>query len=172
MMQSEVTVPPSEGAAPLMEPAPRPTSRLARWAELLIPRVCGLVFLYAGLMKAIDPARTNRVFAFDHVPTALIVPLTNVVWVGEVVLGLLLLIGIAKRRAIVAMILVLFVYSLQLACLIAAQNPPPCSCAAGVELAKRFASAKLALGIGLLRNALMAASLEWVRLRMVGCVPS
>jgi uncharacterized membrane protein YphA (DoxX/SURF4 family) len=167
MTETDVTVRERETAGAPTEPQ-RASSRLAAWVEILIPRICGLVFLYAGAMKALDGTRTHAVFAFDHIPGPLIVPLTHIVWMAEVVLGLLLVIGIAKRRAIVATILVLFVYSLQLAYLIAAQNPPPCSCAAGVELAKRFASAKLALGIGLVRNALMAASLEWVRLRMAG----
>ena len=161
MTQGDLTVPSSDPQT--AQPRRQWGGRVAAWAEALIPRLCGLVFLYAGVMKGWDGTKTHRVFAFDHVPQPMIVPLTHAVWVGEVVLGLVLLIGIAKRRAIVAAILVLFVYSLQLAYLIAAQNPPDCAC---VTLAERFASAKLALMLGLVRNALMATGLEWVRLRM------
>lgn len=146
--------------------ASRRGARVARWAEELIPRVVGLVFLYAGVRKAWDGTKTHAVFAFDGVPQPLIVPLTHVVWIGEVVLGLLLLIGIAKRRAIVAAVLVLFVYSIQLAYLIAAQDPPNCACLNLDQIMKRFASAKQAMTLGLVRNALMAAGLEWVRLRL------
>jgi uncharacterized membrane protein YphA (DoxX/SURF4 family) len=162
MSQTDVTVPEAKpaGDAPAQKP-----SRVARWIEELVPRICGLVFLYAGVGKALDRSRTHRVFAFDHVPEALIVPLTHAVWVGEVVLALLLLLGIARRRVVMATVLVLFVYSVQLAILIAAQNPPKCSC---VNLFEQYASAKQVLMLGLVRNAVMAASLEWVRLRIVG----
>ncbi|MDQ3439924.1 MAG: hypothetical protein M3478_06190 [Planctomycetota bacterium] len=165
MTQVDVTAP--------LQPAPEPApiapqargSRIASWAEQLIPRAAGLVYLYAGVMKAWDPTKTHRVFAFDGVPQSLVAPLTHLVWSAEVALALILLIGIAKRRAVIATILVLFVYSVQLAYLIAAQNPPDCSC---VLLHAKYASAKQALALGLVRNAVMAASLEWVRLRMAG----
>ena len=152
-----------------LEPVPtlREPSRVAWWVEQLIPRACGLLFLYAGVMKWSDPTKTHRVFAFDRISEPIIKPLTMFVATGEIVLGLLLILGvIAMRRVIVATILVLFVYSIQLAVLIAAQNPPECSCAAAAELLRKFKSAKLAMGLGLLRNAVMAAGLEWVRLRM------
>ena len=151
-------------AAPRAKP-PVQRRGVAYWAEQLIPRACGVVFLYAGITKAWDPTRTHRVFAFDGVPEPLIAPLTYLVWSAEVALALILILGIAKRRAVMATILVLFVYSVQLAYLIAAQNPPECSC---VLLHAKFASAKQALALGLVRNAMMAAGLEWVRLRMVG----
>jgi uncharacterized membrane protein YphA (DoxX/SURF4 family) len=151
------------------EPTSRARSRLARWVEQLIPRACGLLFIYAGVMKWWDPTKTHRVFAFDRIPEPLIKPLTMLVASGEIALGLLLVIGLfAMRRVIVATILLLFVYSIQLAVLIAAQNPPECSCAAAAELLNRFKSAKLSLTLGLVRNALMMAALEWVRLRMAG----
>jgi uncharacterized membrane protein YphA (DoxX/SURF4 family) len=162
----------SEGPATAHEAqvAPEPTSRArarpAWWIEQLIPRACGLLFIYAGVMKWWDPTKTHRVFAFDRIPEPIIKPLTMLVASGEIALGLLLVLGLfAMRRVIVATILVLFVYSIQLAILIAAQNPPECSCAAAAELFKRFKSAKLSLTLGLVRNALMMAALEWVRLR-------
>jgi uncharacterized membrane protein YphA (DoxX/SURF4 family) len=163
MTQVDVTEPHQPVPAPGTSPGSR--SRLAHWVEQLIPRAVGLLFLYTGITKAIDPTRTHRVFAFDGVPQPLIVPLTHVVWSAEVALALILLIGIARRRAVVATILVLFVYSVQLAYLLAAQNPPDCSC---VLLQAKYASAKQALVLGLVRNAILAASLEWVRLRMAG----
>jgi uncharacterized membrane protein YphA (DoxX/SURF4 family) len=163
MTEVDVTEPHQPVPAPSTSPGSR--SRLAHWVEQLIPRAVGLLFLYTGITKAIDPTRTHRVFAFDGVPQPLIVPLTHVVWAAEVALALILLIGIAKRRAVVATILVLFVYSVQLAHLLAAQNPPDCSC---VLLHAKYASAKQALALSLVRNAILAASLEWVRLRMAG----
>jgi hypothetical protein len=147
-------------------PRPRWASQLAGWAEWVIPRGVGLLFLYAGAKKFWDPTKTHRVLAFDGVPGSLVVPMTHVVWLGEVVLGLLLVIGIAKRRAIVATILVLLVYSLQLAYLFMADNPPKdCAC---VALFAKYASAKQQLVIGLVRNAVLAMAMEWVRLRMDG----
>jgi uncharacterized membrane protein YphA (DoxX/SURF4 family) len=167
MARSDVTVS-DEPAAPLEAQQRRAPSRLAWWLEQLVPRACGLVFLYAGVAKAWDGSRTHRVFAFDGVPEPLIAPLTHVVWLGEVVLGLALLIGVgvATRRAVVAAILVLFVYSLQLGYLIVRDNPPKdCACLA---IFAQYASAKQQLVLGLVRNALMAGGLEWVRLRMAG----
>ena len=155
---------PLDYSTPSAAPAARRRT-VADWAELLIPRAAGLVFLYAGITKAWDPTRTHRVLAFDGVPQSLVAPLTHLVWSAEVVLALILFIGIAKRGAVIATILVLFVYSVQLAYLLAAQNPPDCSC---VQLHAKFASAKTALSLGLVRNAVMAAALEWVRLRIAG----
>ena len=141
-------------------------ARVALVVEWVIPRAVGVLFLYAGVKKFLDPTKTHRVFAFDGVPELLLAPLTHVVWVGEVALGLLLIIGIAKRRAIAATILVLFVYSLQLAYLIAAQNPPrDCAC---LDIFAKFASAKQQLVLGLVRNAVLAGALEWTRLRLTG----
>jgi len=163
MPQADAAEPLEYATPPVAPPVRRRT--VADWAEQLIPRAAGLVFLYAGVSKAWDPTRTHRVLAFDGVPQSLVAPLTHLVWSAEVALALILLIGIAKRRAVIATIMVLFVYSVQLAYLIAAQNPPECSC---VLLHAKYGSAKRALALGLVRNAVMAASLEWVRLRMVG----
>ncbi|HEV2292587.1 MAG TPA: DoxX family protein [Tepidisphaeraceae bacterium] len=149
-------------------PSERPGwgARIAWWAEQLIPRIVGLIFLWAGVGKAHDPTRTQRVFAFDGVPQPLTEPLTYAVSVGEMILGLALVIGFAQRRAVMAAILVLFVYSVQLAYLIAANNPPKdCGC---VMLLAKYASAKQAMVLGLVRNAVMAVGLEWVRLRIAG----
>lgn len=162
MTQRDVSMP--------VDPAPSARSRwgahVAWWAEQIIPRVVGVIFLWAGIEKILDPTRTHRVFAFDGVPQPLIEPLTMLVWVGELILGLVLLIGIARRRAVMAGVLVLFVYSVQLAYLIAADNPPEdCGC---VALLAKYASAKQAMVLGLVRNAVMAACLEWVRLRIAG----
>lgn len=163
----------SDAAAPVdpapVDPAPvagkRWRGRIAWWAEQLIPRVVGLMFLWAGMGKMWNPASTHRVFAFDGVPQPLIEPLTHIVWIAEVILALLLLSGIARRRAVMATIFVLLVYSLQLAYLIAANNPPEdCGCA----LMEKYGSAKQGMVLGLARNAVMAACLEWVRLRMAG----
>jgi uncharacterized membrane protein YphA (DoxX/SURF4 family) len=149
------------------EPSPRQWgARAAHWAEQVIPRVVGAIFLWAGATKAWDASKIHRVFAFDGVPQSLIVSLTHVVWVSEIILGIVLLVGIARRPAVVAAIFVLFVYSVQLAYLIAADNPPKdCGC---INIMAKYASAKQAMTFGLLRNALMAACLEWVRLRIVG----
>ena len=157
----------AEVAEPIQREIAFPAKRrgVTYWAEQLIPRACGAVFLYAGVSKAWDPTRTHRVLAFDGVPEQLVAPLTHLIWSAEVALALILLVGVAKRRAAVATILVLFVYSVQLAYLLAAQNPPECSC---VLLHAKYASAKQALALGLVRNAVMAAGLEWVRLRMAG----
>ncbi len=139
--------------------------RAAYWAEAIIPRGVGLIFLWAGLTKAWDGSKIHRVFAFNGLPQPLIVPMTHVVWIAEVILAVVLLLGIARRRAMVTAIMVLFVYSLQLAYLIVADNPPEdCGC---VALLAKYASAKQAMVLGLVRNAAMAACLEWVRLRIV-----
>ncbi len=161
-----------DGTVPLEYASPAPSgsgwgARAARWAEEIIPRGVALIFLWAGATKAWDGSKIHRVFAFDGLPQPLIVPLTHVVWVSEMILGLVLLLSVARRRrAVMAAILVLFVYSVQLAYLIAADNPPKdCGC---VALMAKYASAKQAMVLGLVRNALMAACLEWVRLRIAG----
>ena len=165
MTQGDVAVGPD--SAPIQPPR-RWGPRVARWAEEVIPRGVGLLFLHAGGTKWWDGSKIHRVFAFDGVPQPLIVPLTHVVWVCEIVLGLILVIGIARRRAVVATILVLFVYSVQLAYLIAADNPPKdCGC---IALMAKYASAKQTMVLGLVRNAFLAACLEWVRLRIAGRV--
>lgn len=161
-----------DGTVPLEYASPAPSgpgwgARAARWAEGIIPRVVGVMFLWAGATKAWDGSKIHRVFAFDGLPQPLIVPLTHVVWASEVILGLVLLLSVARRRrAVMAAILVLFVYSVQLAYLIAADNPPKdCGC---IALMAKYASAKQAMVLGLVRNALLAACLEWVRLRIAG----
>ncbi len=163
-MGEELTIPPVDSETATHRSA---GALFARRAEELIPRGVGILFLYAGARKGWNGSNTHSVFAFDGVPQPLIVPLTHVVWVGEIALGLLLLVGIAKRRAIVVTILMLFVYSVQLAYLIAAQDPPSCACLNLDAIVKRFASAKQAMLLGLVRNAMLAAGLEWVRLRRI-----
>lgn len=158
------TVPASNADPVATPPKPWPT-RLARWAQFLIPRVVGLLFIWAGVQKAIDPGKIIRVLEFDGLPHLLAVAGTHLVWVGEVVIGLLLCAGLWPRRVMMATIIVLLVFSLQLTYLIVAQNPPAdCGC---VTIWQKYNDARLNMTIGLIRNALMAAGLEWTRLRLV-----
>jgi hypothetical protein len=60
-------------------------------------------------------------------------------------------------------IVTLFVFSIQLAYLIFAQNPPECGC---VTLWEKFRDARSRATSGLVRNAAMAVGLEWTRLRV------
>ncbi len=134
------------------------------WIENLLPRAIGAVFLYAGAHKAWDLTRTMRVLEFDGLPAPLVAPLANALWAIEVAVGLALLLGFARRRVIGAAVLLLLIFSVQLAYLIAAQNPPDCACPG---LAMNFRSAKNTMVFGLVRNAVMAACLEWCRLRQI-----
>ena len=145
-------------------PLARGFSRVARWAERLLPRAVGLLFLLAGFEKAYDPTKIQRVLAFDGVPEALVPAAALIVWAGEVAIALGLLFGVSRRRTIAIANFVLLAFSVQLAYLIIAQNAPDCAC---VELLRKYQTAHQALVTGLVRNAVMAASLEWVRLRIV-----
>lgn len=160
-----MTFVPASNADPVATPPEPWPSRLARWARFLIPRIVGLVFIWAGVQKAIDPSKIIRVLEFDGLPHVLAVAGAHVVWVGELLLGLLLCAGLWPRRVMTASIVVLLVFSVQLAYLIVAQNPPDdCGC---VIIWEKYRDARLNMTIGLIRNALMAVALEWARLRLV-----
>jgi uncharacterized membrane protein YphA (DoxX/SURF4 family) len=137
---------------------------LTWWLEQLLPRLAGILFLWTGFEKAADPTRIERVLAFDGIPAALVPGAALIVWAGEVALGLCLLSGTARRGTITVAIFVLLAFSVQLAYLIVAQDAPDCAC---VEILSRYQSAHQALVTGLVRNAVLASCLEWVRLRIV-----
>src|SRR5215210_376240 len=106
--------------------APSPASRgraITCWAEQLLPRLVGLVFLWSGFEKAVDPARIQRVLAFDGIPSLLVPATALLVWTGEITIGVCLLFSVARLRTISIAIFVLLVFSVQLAYLIVSQNP-------------------------------------------------
>ena len=120
--------------------------------------------MLAGFEKAYDPTKIQRVLAFNGIPEALVPAAALIVWVGEIAIGLALLFAVARRRTITIAIFVLLLFSVQLAWLIVAQNAPDCAC---VDLLHKYQSAHQRLVTGLVRNAVMAACLEWARLRIV-----
>ena len=153
-------------AAPTGAPSPRWPSRLARWLAFLIPRVVGLVFLWAGVQKLTDPSRIIRVLEFDGLTQTIgslrfAVIGAYAVAIGEVTLGALLCIGLWKRRVAMAAIIVLLVFSVQLAYLIVSQYPD-CAC---ITIWEKYRDARHNMTMGMIRNALMAVALEWTRQR-------
>jgi hypothetical protein len=152
---------PGQVASPTSE---RPRRGVGWWAEQILPRLVGLLFLWAGIEKAIDPTRIQRVLAFDGIPQSLLPSAALVLWAGEIAIGLALMFNVAWRRTIPIAIFVLLAFSVQIAYLIVAQNAPDCAC---VDLLRKYQTAHQALVTGLVRNAVMAGCLEWVRLRWI-----
>ena|SRR5688572_30488066 len=154
------------GSERLLSPSPASPRRrpIGWWLEQILPRAVALMFLLAGLEKADDPTKIQRVLAFDGVPDALVPAAALIIWASEIAIGLALFFGVSRRRTLAITIFVLLAFSVQLAYLIVAQNAPDCAC---VELLRKYQTAHQALVTGLVRNAVMAACLEWVRLRIV-----
>jgi uncharacterized membrane protein YphA (DoxX/SURF4 family) len=177
MQAVETTPPPDVSSSALDGPAledgkPPPatwTSVLARWLQFLIPRVVGVVFVWAGVQKLMDPTKIIRVLEFDGLTQRigeLRLSVAGAFGLGafEVVLGALLVLGLWQRRVMMITIVTLLVFSIQLAYLMFAQNPPECGC---VTLWKNFRDARSRATSGLIRNAAMAVGLEWTRLRVI-----
>jgi uncharacterized membrane protein YphA (DoxX/SURF4 family) len=85
---------------------------VSRWIGVLARLVTGLVWLFAGYEKFMDPARTVRaVRAFDLLPEAVVPLVGHTLPVLELVLGVTLLLGLLTRVSAVisAVLMVAFI---------------------------------------------------------------
>src|SRR6266705_6101810 len=86
----------------------------------------GLLFLYAGLRKAIDDSDLLRVLEFYRFPHAVLSVLVWAVTLGEVALGTLLLIKPLSKPLLYTLIGFLVIYSVNLGVLLSSEHAPSC----------------------------------------------
>lgn len=85
---------------------------MSRWIGVFARLVTGLVWLFAGYEKFMDPARTVRaVRAFDILPEAIVPAVGHLLPVLELVLGATLLLGLLTRASAIvsALLMVAFI---------------------------------------------------------------
>jgi len=86
---------------------------LSPWVNLLIRFILGSVFLYAGVVKLMDPKAFARVISqYDLVPEGLLAPIAIGLPVLEVLAGIGLFFAIRGSLSVISGLLVLFVFVL------------------------------------------------------------
>lgn len=151
-------------------PAATATSRRGfalPWLDWIIyqtyPRSLGALFLVTAVQKALNSSGVERVLEFDGVPQTLTQPMVSIIIVIEAFLGVVLLLRPALKPVLDATMLLLTVYTLQLACLTASSEAPGCACLAAWE---SYKSARLQNLLGIGRNVCLILPLVWVRMRV------
>lgn len=147
------------GAAAAAGPEGRPTVRclLAAW----VPRVVGVLLVIAAVSKAANPSDLKQVLAFDGFHARLIPMITFAVVIGELLVGMGLLLNWGGSRMIVVAIAVFGIYSAQLGYLLVSKKAPDCAC---LGLILDYRSAREGHVFGLARNLVTMAALFWVLL--------
>jgi len=106
--------------------------KFRRIAAMTAGPVVGLVFLAAAYTKAIDPRETS--FAMEHLLSPVGIP-TDVgeraLILSEIILGALLIAGVARRIALGAAVLTLAAFSGWILYLIATGSSISCGCGLG-----------------------------------------
>jgi hypothetical protein len=139
---------------------PRPQGfalpRVAKCIDVLLPRAVGAMLLWAASLKIWDESGVTRVLEFDGVPQRLIPAMISAVIVVESSSGLLLILRPRWRGVVAAAVVLLTIYTAQLAYLAAFRAAPNCTCL-GAWRAYRHAQFDHLMGIG--RNACLILAL-------------
>ncbi len=136
--------------------APKPASRWPALFTRLVPQFVGLVFIWAGIVKLMQRGGLRAVLRFDAVPVAWIEPLTWIIIVVELGLGLALLILPRRREVLAAAIGLLILYTAQLVFLVFTHGAPSCGC---MQLVEAFQDARRYNALSLARNVCLLLSL-------------
>ena len=133
---------------------------LSKFFQMTFPRAVGAVLLWAASLKIWDESGVTRVLEFDGVPQGLTPVAISLVIVVESALGMLLILRPRMRGITTAAIILLAVYTAQLAYLAGFREAPNCSCL-GAWKAYRAARFDNLMGIG--RNVCLILALMLVQ---------
>ena len=114
-----------------------------------LPRLVGLLFLYAGTYKMLWPGQATMALEIIGLSKGLAGFAVSVALMVEMYLGVLLLTGIDHRYALGVSIALMPVFTVYLFYLSTLAHPPSCGC---VGLAGIFNSSRHEAVFGLLRN--------------------
>lgn len=104
-------------------------SRAYRWLDLVVRLVVGAVFVYAGVLKIGDPLQfADRIGSFEILPNVLVNPLALSLPLFEILTGLLLVAGLMRRPAALAIALVFAVYLAAISSALARGLTIDCGC--------------------------------------------
>lgn len=132
----------------------------------VFPRLMGLMFVYAGILKVMDHSRMLVVLEFDGFPPRIVQYVAWFVIGTEILMGAMLILLNPRPWLMVMAAIMLVIYSGQLLFLVLSKDAPPCGC---MELgaALRFrANEDHTNRLGLIRNAVLlgATFLTWLQL--------
>lgn len=86
-----------------------------KWAVLLASWIVGAVFIYAGVLKVMDPLEfADSVASFQVLPVALINPVALTLPVLEILLGISIIVGLHRRTSAVLLTLLCGVFAIAL----------------------------------------------------------
>ena len=122
------------------------------WVPELLPVVLGVLFLYAGLHKALFPTEPALALESLEIPPALAKWVILIVTTLEIYLSILLLFRISLSSALTGASILLFAFATYLWYLSTLADPPSCGC---IGLTSLFDSNKDAAIFGLVRNVLL-----------------
>jgi uncharacterized membrane protein YphA (DoxX/SURF4 family) len=133
-----------------------------------LPVLIGGILVFSGFQKAYNGSGINRTLLFDGFPVLWISPLVWFIVQAEIVIGLALLLGIAKKAITMAGIALLMIYAGQLAFLLFFREPPNCGCLGALEV---FKNARHEALFGLVRNLMFIAALlvRYHSIRVLSC---
>ena|SRR5712691_8469367 len=134
--------------------SPFVSSTWIRAAISIFVCACGLLFLYAGLLKAIDASDLLRVLGYYRLPDALAGVVVWAVTLGEVALGTLLLLKPLSKPLLYTLAAILIIYSVNLGILLSSEHAPSCGC-----LMQEYEQGRQGKIVGLVRNCVLMAGI-------------
>jgi hypothetical protein len=123
-----------------------------------LPKIVGLLFLYAGVYKLIYPGEAATALETLGLSTSGSAAAVICALIAELYLGTVLLLSIDLRFAIGASIVLMFLFTIYMFYLSTLAHPPSCGC---LGLTGIFKSSKQAAIFGLLRNTAILWSLKF-----------
>lgn len=91
----------------------KPMTATQRWAERVIRIALGCIFVYSGYLKSIDPrAFADSVYSFALLPRVAVNPFAGGLPILEMLLGAMLVLGLARRAATALTVLLYAVFLL------------------------------------------------------------
>jgi uncharacterized membrane protein YphA (DoxX/SURF4 family) len=127
---------------------------LATAAAMIFIRLCGILFIYAGLRKATDASELSRVFEFYRFPRTAIEMSVWAVTLGEVALGTLLLLKPLSKPLLYTLTGILIIYSVNLGILLSSEQAPSCGC-----LMQEYEQGRHGKIVGLVRNCVLVTGI-------------
>lgn len=138
-----------------------PIERAAAFLLRIFPRLLGLMFLYAGVIKLFDTEKLRVVLAWDGFPVEMTFPMTYAIIGFEIILGLALVILRPRRWLLAVTAAVMVVYSGQLLVLAMSENAPDCGCMELMQAIEQRNQDRRDNIVGLIRNGLVLLATVW-----------
>ena len=122
-----------------------------------IPKLIGFIFIFAGCSKLLMPGQATMALESLDIPYGLANAIVIAVTILELYLGVLLILRIDLRYALVLSTGVMFAFTVYIWYLSTLAHPPSCGC---LGLTGIFKSRKQEAWFGLLRNCLILWALK------------